>query len=134
MASDIRWQQRFKNFKKALSSLQKFIQKGALNELEEQGLVKSFEYTYELAWNTLKDFYEYQDGSELQGSRDTIQLAFKRGLLDNGEIWLKMLKDRNRTSHIYDEVLAKGIANSIINEYFVEFIKLEQFFDAQFDK
>ena len=44
---DIRWIQRFRNFNKALIQLQKFIDKKSLNELEEQGLIKSFEYTYE---------------------------------------------------------------------------------------
>jgi len=57
---DIRWEQRFSNYQKALAQLQKFIDKGRLSELEKQGLVKAFEYTYELAWNTLKDFLEYQ--------------------------------------------------------------------------
>lgn len=134
MSTDIRWQQRFNNFKKALASLERFIKKGSLNELEEQGLIKAFEYTYELAWNTAKDFYEYQDGSDLQGSRDTIQLAFKRGMIENGEIWMRILKDRNRTSHIYDEKLAKEISNSIIDEYYDEFKILEHFFDAQSKK
>ncbi|GAB1443081.1 nucleotidyltransferase substrate binding protein [Ignavibacteriales bacterium] len=134
MSTDIRWQQRFNNFKKALASLERFIKQGALNELEEQGLIKAFEYTYELAWHTAKDFYEYQDGSELQGSRDTIQLAFKRGMIENGEIWMRILKDRNRTSHIYDEELAKEIAGSITKDYYNEFKKLEHFFDTQSKK
>jgi hypothetical protein len=51
---DIRWIQRFNNFGKALSRFRKFIDKGELNELEEQGLIQAFEYTYELAWNTIK--------------------------------------------------------------------------------
>ncbi len=57
---DVRWHQRFNNYNKALSQLSRFINKGQLNEFEEQGLIKSFEYTYELAWNTIKDFYEGQ--------------------------------------------------------------------------
>jgi len=52
---DIRWLQRFSNFIKALSQLERFVQKEDLNEMEEQGLIKSFEYTYELAWKTLQD-------------------------------------------------------------------------------
>lgn len=134
MNADIRWQQRFSNYKKALSSLERFIEKGSLNELEEQGLIKTFEYTYELAWNTAKDYYEYQDGSQLQGSRDTIKLAFKRGMIENGEIWMAMLKNRNRASHIYDDELAKEISNSIINEYYNEFKKLEHFFNDESQK
>jgi hypothetical protein len=58
---DIRWVHRFRNFNKAFSQLKKFIDKKNLNELGEQGLIKSFEYTYELGWNTLKDYLEYRD-------------------------------------------------------------------------
>lgn len=54
---DIRWIQRFNNFSKALAQLEKFIEKGELNELEKQGLIQSFEYTYEIACNTIKDYF-----------------------------------------------------------------------------
>ncbi|MGH2645554.1 MAG: nucleotidyltransferase substrate binding protein [Chitinophagaceae bacterium] len=98
---DIRWQQRFDNYKKALSQLTKFIKKGDLNELEKQGLIQAFEYTYELAWNVMKDYYEFQGSEKIQGSRDAIRLAFKRGLISDGEGWMKMLDSRTRTSHTY---------------------------------
>ena len=62
---DIRWKQRFSNFQKALSQLQKFIDKGELSELEAQGLIKAFEYTFELAWTTLKDFLEYRGQTDI---------------------------------------------------------------------
>ena len=73
-AKDIRWVQRFDNFCKALDQLTKFIEKGALSELEQLGLIQSFEYNYELAWNTIKDFYENQGEIGNQGSRDAIKL------------------------------------------------------------
>jgi hypothetical protein len=63
--NDIRWEQRFSNYQKALAQLQKFIDKGDLSELEKQGLVKAFEYTYELAWNTIKDFLEFQGQADI---------------------------------------------------------------------
>ncbi len=53
MNQDIRWQQRFGNFKTAFAQLERFISKENLNEMEEQGLIKAFEYTYELSWKTL---------------------------------------------------------------------------------
>jgi hypothetical protein len=55
MAEDIRWQQRFSSYTKALAQLETFINPPALNEREQQGLIKAFEYTFELAWNTLRD-------------------------------------------------------------------------------
>ena len=90
---DIRWIQRFENYTKAVRQMTKFIEKGDLNEFEEQGLIQSFEYTYELAWNTLKDLFEQQGESNILGSRDAFRLAFKRGLIENGEIWMKMIKN-----------------------------------------
>ncbi len=127
---DIRWRQRLNNFQKALNQMNKFYKKGKdLNELEKQGLIKSFEYTYELAWNTIKDFYETQGEPDIQGSRDAIQLAFKRGLIVNGEEWMQMLKDRNRTSHVYNEDIANEIADKILNVYYKLFHELESNFE-----
>ena len=83
-AKDIRWIQRFNNFNKALSQLTKFIEKGELNEMERQGLIQSFECNYELAWNTLKDYFDAQSETNIFGSRDVFRLAFKRGLIENG--------------------------------------------------
>ena len=122
---DIRWIQRFNNFSKALKQLTKFIKKRDLSELEQQGLIQSFEYNYELAWNTLKDFYENQGETGIQGSRDAIRLSFKRGLIENGDIWMKMIKSRTLTSHSYNEETANEIATDIISNYFNEFLKLQ---------
>jgi nucleotidyltransferase substrate binding protein (TIGR01987 family) len=84
--NDIPWEQRFSNFRKALSLLKQFIDKVDLSNLEEQGLIKAFEYTYELAWNTLKDYLEYQGGtSSITGSRDSFREAFKVGLISDGQ-------------------------------------------------
>lgn len=124
MNDDIRWKQRFSNYKKALSQLQKFIDKGSLSELEEQGLIKSFEYTWELAWNTLKDFMVYQGYSEIYGSRDAIQKAFQLNLIEDGDGWMDMLKSRNKTSHTYNEETAKEICKAIFSIYHPLFIHL----------
>lgn len=122
---DIRWIQRFRNFNKAFSQLKKFIDKKNLNELEEQGLIKSFEYTYELSWNTLKDYFEYQGNHELNGSRDAINEAFKTGLIKDGDGWMNMFKDRNRTSHTYNESTASEIASNIFERHFQLFSALK---------
>lgn len=123
---DIRWLQRFRNFNKAFSQLKKFIDKKDLNELEEQGLIKSFEYTYELGWNTLKDYFEYQGNNNINGSRDAINEGFGRGIITDGEGWMNMFKDRNRTSHTYNEATAKEITHNIVNTYFNLFLAFQQ--------
>ena len=114
---DIRWIQRFDNFTKAVKQLTRFIDKGNLNEMEEQGLIQSFEYTYELAWNTLKDFFEDQGESNVMGSRDAFRLAFKRGLIEEGEVWMDMIRSRALTSHTYNRSTAESIAANIVDRY-----------------
>ena len=118
MPHDIRWIQRYANYRKTLHQLSKFIDKGSLSELEEQGLIKAFEYTYELAWNTLKDFLEFRGQSDLYGSRDAFQKAFELGLIKNGQGWMDMLKSRNQTSHTYNEDTARQISQAVINRYY----------------
>ena len=56
MDNDVRWKQRFDNFRKAISQLKEFIEKPELNKFEKQGLIQCFEYTFELAWKTMKDY------------------------------------------------------------------------------
>ncbi|MFA5815969.1 MAG: nucleotidyltransferase substrate binding protein [Bacteroidales bacterium] len=124
---DLRWKQRFVNFTKALSQLEKFIKKGdELNELEVQGMIQAFEYTFELAWNLIKDYYEYQGATEIQGSRDAFRLAFKRGLIVEGESWMKMIESRSKTSHTYNEETAEEIADAILTSYFFMFKELHK--------
>lgn len=122
MSSDIRWEQRFSNYNKALKQLKEFVGIGdELNKLEKQGMIKAFEYTYELAWNVIKDFYENQGEASLQGSRDAFQLAFARGLIKDGEVWMLMLKDRNLSAHSYNEEVADEISENIISKYYLLF-------------
>lgn len=122
---DIRWKQRLSSYKKAIAQLTKFIEKGELNELEEQGLIQAFEYTHELAWNLLKEFLQYQGNKEIYGSRDASREAFKLGLIKNGEVWMTMIKDRNRTSHTYNQETAKEIATNIKKQFFERFVALQ---------
>ncbi|PWU21729.1 MAG: nucleotidyltransferase [Bdellovibrio sp.] len=123
---DIRWKQRFTNFKKALNQLVEFQQKGELSKLEEQGFIKAFEYTFELSWNTIKDFYESQGEVGLQGSRDAFRLAFKRGLIENGETWMAMIQSRIQTAHTHNEASAQEVVRAIRKQYVPLFQKLAQ--------
>ncbi|MBX2897147.1 MAG: nucleotidyltransferase substrate binding protein [Cyclobacteriaceae bacterium] len=121
---DIRWAQRFSNYKKALAQLERFVKKKSLNELEAQGIIQSFEYTFELAWNVMKDLYEDQGESGIQGSKDAIRLAFKRGLIQDGELWMSMVENRKLTTHTYNEDTASKMVKLIQKEYFPCFISL----------
>jgi len=126
---DIRWIQRFQNYKKALSQLQKAVQismERELTDLETQGLIQVFEFTHELAWNVMKDFSEYQGDTNIRGSRDATRAAFKIELISDGEGWMDMIKSRNQTSHTYNESTADEIAEAIKTQYFTLFKEFEQ--------
>lgn len=123
---DIRWQQRFSNYQKALAQMKEFFEQPRLNRREEQGLIKAFEYTYELAWNTLKDFLEYQGIGEIVGSRDTFRKAFSEGVVTDGHVWMRMIESRNKTTHTYNEQTAQEIVEDVRAEYFPAFCELEK--------
>ena len=117
---DIRWKQRFKNYQKAhvqLAEACELRRQRALSRLEKQGLIQAFEYTYELGWNTLKDYLVYQGIPNIVGSRDTIREAFSRDLIAEGEGWMNMLIDRNKTSHTYNEETAEEIVQNICERH-----------------
>lgn len=122
---DIRWIQRLQHFAKALDQLRKAVEKDTLNELEEQGLIQTFEYTYELSWNMLKDYLEDQGDINITGSRDAFRLAFKRELIEEGEIWMDMVRSRTLTSHTYNEELAEKVADAIRQRYYPQFVLLQ---------
>jgi nucleotidyltransferase substrate binding protein (TIGR01987 family) len=131
---DIRWQQRFSNFRKALAQLEKALQlleQRPLSELEMQGLIQGFEYTYELSWNVLKDYLQYQGIQGIIGGRDAITEAFRVGLIIDGEAWMLMLKNRNKTAHTYNENTAHQVVEAIVSIYWNLFKDLETVLFAQ---
>lgn len=134
---DIRWEQRFSNFIKAMDKLQQsveYIHKNfeiedynvedeILDEMVKEGLIQRFEYTHELAWNVMKDYAEYQGNSTIGGSRDAAREALQLKIISNGEIWMDMIQSRNKTSHTYNEEIANEIYSKILKEYYPVFEK-----------
>jgi len=130
---DIRWLQRFQHFKMALAQLREAVELvGArpLSRLESQGAIHAFEFTHELAWNTLKDFLEDRGVAGLYGSKDATQAAYKVGLIERGEVWMDMVKSRNLTTHTYNERTASHILAEILGPYFAEFTALRDRFES----
>lgn len=131
MPEDIRWKQRFENYVKALQTLSDAVelaQKRSLSMLEEQGVIQSFEFTHELAWNVLKDYLEYQGISDIVGSRGAVRAAFKNGLIDDGEAWMTMIRDRTLSSHTYDQGTAQDIVKRILNGHHPAFMDMSKKF------
>ncbi len=130
---EVRWQQRFQNFMKALALLEQAVlqyKTTGLSELEEQGLIQRFEFTHELAWNVLKDYFEYQGNTSITGSRDATREAFNRGLIEDGEGWMEMIKSRNQSTHTYNEDTAKKVVQNIVNRYYDLFVAFKDKMNA----
>ena len=123
---DIRWQQRFSNFKNAFSRLNDYANRQNLSDLENQGLIKAFEYTYELAWKTLQDLLKHKGYDRILGPKPVIEKCFNLGYITQGKDWVKMHKSRNLTSHIYNEDIAKDISLDIKNSYVHLFSELKE--------
>ena len=115
-----RWKYRFTNFSRAFTLLRDALESGveALSQLEREGVIQRFEYTFELAWSTLKDRLEH-DGIELPTvtPRAVIRQAFQSGLIEDGETWLDMLTDRNLMSHTYSDASFEAVVRHIHDRY-----------------
>ncbi len=126
-----RWEQRFKNFEKAYLRLDNAMKKfDDLNELEQVGLVQTYQYTFELSWKTLKDYLVLQ-GLDVKFPRDVIKNAYSYDIISNGEVWLQMLKDRNSIAHIYSEKVFKTVLDNIKTYYYKEITKLYKYLGEQ---
>lgn len=117
---DIRWQQRLDNYQRALRQLQSAVtlsQTRALSELEQQGMVQAFEFTHELAWKVMKDYFAYQGQTDITGSRDATRAAFAVQLVEDGEGWMEMIASRNQSSHTYNRATAEALVARITGCY-----------------
>lgn len=130
---DIRWQQRFASYQKALRQLREAVELIAqreLSRLEKQGVIQAFEFTHELAWNLLKDYLQDQGNQQISGSRDATREAFRVALITDGEGWMAMIQSRNLSSHTYDEQTAERLVEAIVQHYFPLFVTLEAEMEA----
>ncbi|MDH8702201.1 nucleotidyltransferase substrate binding protein (TIGR01987 family) [Dysgonomonadaceae bacterium PH5-43] len=128
---DIRWEQRFSSFRKALIKFNEAVEilkkdddneiSSSVKEILKEGLIQRFEYTHELAWKTMKDYIAYQGNSDIKGSRDATREAFKIELINDGETWMDMISSRNKTSHTYNDTTATEIYDKIVDEYYAAF-------------
>ena len=107
-----------RNFQKSLLYLQEALQIENPDVIQRAGMIKFFEMTFELAWNTLKDYLQAQGFIDIKSPRSAIKKGFEIDLITDGEGWLKLLEDSNLTAHAYDEVMAKEIEKLIRKKYF----------------
>ncbi len=129
---DIRWMQRFDNYRKALRLLGQAVEivsqrvngDEAVEDLLKEGLIQRFEYTHELAWKVMKDYAEYQGYTDIRGSRDAFRKAFEMEIITDKR-WMESIADRNLTSHNYDDETAEAIYEAVVNVYYPLFVQLE---------
>jgi len=124
---EIRWQQRFQNLVKAFNQLERGLAIEHPSDIERQGIIHSFEFSFELAWKTLKDYLESQ-GVTCQFPREVIKKSFQHQIIPEGELWLDMLGKRNLLAHTYDETLAMISYRLIKQDFSPELKKLVQWF------
>ena len=117
MSEDIRFIQRFSNFKKAVNQLEAFIEKENINKFEVLGLLHCFEYTFELAWKTMKDYLE-NEGFEVNSPREAIQTAFQIELITDGHVWIDVLNKRDLIANTYDQNKVSEAEEIIIYKYY----------------
>jgi nucleotidyltransferase substrate binding protein (TIGR01987 family) len=115
---DIRWKQRFQNYQKSLNYLEDALAIIKPDLIQKAGLIQFFEMTFELAWNTMKDYLEEEGFLNLNSPREAIKKAFEIELITDGHTWLKALEDRNLTSRTYDEETASEVESLIRNNYY----------------
>jgi len=113
----IRWKQRFENYQKAFLSLKEAVELPKLSNLERAGLIQNFEFCFELAWKTLKDFLE-SEGITAASPRESIKKAFQSSYIANGETWIEALDNRNLLSHTYNEDLSIRSCTWIREKYY----------------
>jgi nucleotidyltransferase substrate binding protein (TIGR01987 family) len=131
---DVRWVQRFSNYKKALAKLKEVAtgeRVNLLTELEKEGMIHRFEYTYELAWKTLQDLLAYNGYKDIVGPNPVLEQALSDGYIADEVGWRSMKKARELSSHTYNAVTADDIASNIAGTYCSLFMLLEQRLDRE---
>lgn len=117
---DDRWRQRFRNYEKAYQQLEKVIsvfQKDPDNFVLQTGLILIYEFTFELAWKTLKDFLE-SEGFTVDSPQSALRQAYASGYIHDGDLWIKALNDRNLMAHTCEEHIVAEVLEAVQEKYF----------------
>ena len=115
--NESRWKQRFENYKNALLTVEEVIPKYAhLSELEKDGLIQRFEFTFDTSWKVMQDYLKYSGYNDIKGPRSCIAQMAQDGLI-NAFLWGDILIARNELSHIYDEDKSRSYLENIVNDF-----------------
>ncbi|MDR2172373.1 MAG: nucleotidyltransferase substrate binding protein [Planctomycetaceae bacterium] len=131
---DSRWRLRFSNFERAYFTFCRLIkryEKDSGDEVVLIAIVHAFEFTYEIAWNLLRNYLKEEGHGEANGSKQTIRLAFKAGIIQEQDIeqWMDAIKNRNLTNSIYDQTILQDLIDFLVKNFFPIVSKLHADFD-----
>ncbi len=115
--------QKIINYKKALAALEQSVATPIAEPRDMSGIVKDFEIVYELSWKTLKALLE-QEGHTTMSAKSVFAQGYQLGYLQNSDVWLEMIEDRNEAVHTYDEDLAQALCERIRVRYVPAFQQL----------
>src|SRR5690554_547187 len=121
MNNEFRWKQRLENFCKAYDTFCRALNRHKElpeDEIIKMALVQAFEFTYELAWNVMKDYLESEGFTEVKSPKQTMRTAFQAGLINDGEKWMEMIQKRNLASHAYDQTILDETVQYIKDEFY----------------
>lgn len=119
------------NYEQALTRLEEAVNETNVNQYVYDSAVKRFEFVYELAWRLMKAFIEYKGGAEPKFPRDVFREAFAGGIISDGDIWLEMMKDRNLTSHTYDDEHAHEVYSRVKALYIVQYQTMRDYIKGE---
>lgn len=122
------------NYQKSMKRLKEALDRDESDELVLDGVIQRFEFTYELSWKLLKAYLAYQGIAEVRSPREAFKEGFAAGVIDEGDLWIEMLDDRNVTSHTYNEIEAREIFNKVKNKYFNILNQLREFIEGKMPK
>ena len=117
----------FGEFQKALRKLGEFLSLPIENDRDRAGIIQAFEFTYEIAWITIKKM-SVDHGKTIGSPKQAFQAGFELGWIaeDDMPLFISMIKDRNLTSHTYKEDLAEQILKRIQDHHLATLEKLEE--------
>ncbi len=102
-----------KDFEKARVQLQGALELPAENDVIKAGCIQYFEFTFELAWKTIKRMAEEEGLADCNSPKSALKAAFSSGWIETEEVWLDMLSSRNKMSHTYSAEDAMGIFDKL---------------------
>lgn len=121
-----RLREKLEDFSKALNRLKEALERDQSDDIVLDAVIQRFEFTYELSWKLIKAYMSYSGIADVKTPRQAFKEAFAAGLIDEGDVWLEMLDDRNLTSHTYDQSTARRVYEKVKNIYYPAMSKLKE--------